>query len=104
MADDDGTLDIYWRPGCGYCGRLLRQLDRAGVQAQLHNIWEDDEALAFVRAHNRGNETVPTVALGGKVWTNPAPSELLTQLRDRYPHLVTAPDHAPGRWARLTGR
>lgn len=87
MADDD-TLDIYWRPGCGFCSHLLHTLDRAGVRATLHNIWEDDAARDFVRAHNRGNETVPTVALGGTVRTNPSPEDLLRELRSEHPGLV----------------
>ena len=64
-------MTVYWRPGCGFCRRLLHGLQQAGVPVTLRNIWEDDEALAFVRGHNRGNETVPTVVVGEKVWTNP---------------------------------
>jgi mycoredoxin len=25
------TVVVYWRPGCGFCSSLLRQLDRAGL-------------------------------------------------------------------------
>jgi mycoredoxin len=70
-APEPSRATVYWRPGCGFCGRLLRALEKAGVAVDLHNIWDDDEARAFVRQHNRGNETVPTVVVGGDVWTNP---------------------------------
>jgi glutaredoxin len=65
------VVTVYWRPGCFFCGRLLGGLQRAGVDVELRNIWEDDEAREFVQRQNRGNETVPTVAFGGAVWTNP---------------------------------
>lgn len=85
MAD---TLDVYWRPGCGFCTRLFRALDAAGISTVRHDIWSDDEARAFVRAHNRGNETVPTVVLGGVVRTNPSPKDLVAEVRLHHPHLL----------------
>lgn len=90
-------LTVYWRPGCGFCSRLRRTLDRAGVAHELRNIWEDDEARAFVAAHNRGNETVPTVALGDDVMTNPNPTVLVDRLAAERPDLVANPE-AVGGW------
>lgn len=95
------AVEVYWRPGCGFCSRLLRSLEREGVVVTRRNIWDNGEALAFVRAHNRGNETVPTVDLGGAVSTNPSPSELLDEIRTSYPHLIVAADHQPGWRERL---
>ncbi len=74
-------MTVYWRPGCFFCGRLLRALKRQGVAVELRNIWADDEARAFVRRHNRGNETVPTVAVGTAVWTNPDVRTVTAALR-----------------------
>jgi mycoredoxin len=74
---DDGAepaVVIFWRPGCIYCLRLKAALGGAGRGAMWVNIWRDEEAAGFVRGHNGGNETVPTVILGGKVLTNPAPA------------------------------
>jgi len=65
---------IFWRPGCMYCLRLMAALGSAGRKATWVNIWRDEEAAAFVRGHNEGNETVPTVLLDGQVLTNPAPA------------------------------
>ncbi len=73
-------LVIYQRPGCGFCMRLVRTLDRAEVEYQSHDIWRDQEAAAFVRSHNNGNETVPTVVIDGEVFTNPDPAFVLDRL------------------------
>jgi glutaredoxin len=85
---DVDAVEVYWRPGCGFCNRLLRTFHQAGVVIRLHNIWEDDAAREFVRSHNRGNETVPTVALGSDVVTNPSPREYIDRLRQTHPELT----------------
>lgn len=36
------------------------------------DIWSDSEAAAFVRGQAHGNETVPTVDIGGTVLVNPS--------------------------------
>ena len=68
MAD----VEIFWRPGCPYCTSLRSDLARRGVTATWRNIREDKAALAAVRAANNGDETVPTVRIGEKTWTNPS--------------------------------
>lgn len=78
----DHFVQVYWRPGCPHCDRLLRALSTGKVDVILHNIWEDDDAREYVRAHNNGNETVPTVAYNGRVLTNPAPTEVLRLVSD----------------------
>lgn len=65
---------IYHRPGCSFCIRMKTVLGAAGKQATWVDIWDDEEAAAFVRSANNGNETVPTVVIGGKAHTNPEPS------------------------------
>jgi len=97
------AVEVYWRPGCGYCSRLLRHLDRAGVAVRLHNIWEDDGARRFVREHNGGDETVPTVAVGDVVVTNPPPRLFVEQLRSEHPGLVGEAE-PEGLFGRLRGR
>ncbi|MDQ6840046.1 MAG: NrdH-redoxin [Actinomycetota bacterium] len=82
---------VYWRSGCGFCMRLIRSLELAGARTKLRNIWEDDDARQFVGAHNHGNETVPTVAVGGRVVTNPEPGEFVAWLADAHPALMDAP-------------
>lgn len=70
-------LVVFRRPGCGYCMRLERALDAADIAYRHRDIWEDDEAAAFVRSVNHGAETVPTVVLAGEVIVNPEPATLL---------------------------
>ena len=81
-------IDLYWRPGCGFCSSLRRQLDKIGLDTVDHNIWEDAEAAAVVRRHANGNETVPTVVIGETGLVNPSARELLAVLEAEAPHLV----------------
>lgn len=63
---------VYWRRGCLVCALLRRRLRRTGLTIVERDIWADPDAAAFVRAHAGGNETVPTVAVGGEVLVNPS--------------------------------
>ncbi len=63
---------MYWRPGCGFCAALERQMNKAGLEFEKRNIWEDQEHAAFVRSVARGNETVPTVVVKGTAMVNPS--------------------------------
>jgi glutaredoxin len=86
------ALEVFWRPGCPFCYRLLDALEGAGVAMRLHNIWDDDAARATVARLNNGNETVPTVILGEFSATNPRPKELLAKIAAEQPQLLnTAP-------------
>lgn len=60
--------------------RLHRALADAGVEMDERNIWDDAEAAAVVRAAAGGNETVPTVVVGGVALVNPAPAQVLALL------------------------
>jgi mycoredoxin len=72
---------IYWRPGCVYCLRLRGVLGSDRRRATWISIWSDEEAAAFVRSINDGNETVPTVRIGEQVHTNPEPDLVRAALR-----------------------
>ena len=74
---DHAGITVYWRPGCGYCSGLFRQLDRLQVPYNMVNIWQEPEGAEFVRSVARGNETVPTVAVGPVALVNPSPQEIL---------------------------
>lgn len=76
MAD----LTIYSTPWCGYCTRLKRQLDRAGVAYRDVDIEQDSSAADLVMSINGGNQTVPTVVFpDGGALTNPS----LAQVTER---------------------
>ena len=74
-ASTDVTM--YWRPGCGFCSMLRRDLTRLGVAFTEINIWDEPDAAAFVRSVANGNEIVPTITVGGTALVNPAASEVL---------------------------
>jgi mycoredoxin len=82
MDETDPRKDvvIYWRPGCGYCALLRARLGALGDRASWVNIWQDEEAAAFVRSVNHGNETVPTVVVDGEPMTNPDPRLVVERL------------------------
>ncbi|GAA5168740.1 glutaredoxin domain-containing protein [Ornithinimicrobium tianjinense] len=71
MPESERPVVVYWRPGCGYCQRLRHVLGEDAGRATWVNIWQDEEAAAFVRSANDGNETVPTVVIDGIPHTNP---------------------------------
>jgi len=104
MADD--AITFYWRPGCGFCMALERQLNKVDIPLDKHNIWDDPSAAEFVRAHANGNETVPTVAVGDIVMVNPSPTEVLTAMQQETPDLipegVEVPE--PGAMGRMVNR
>lgn len=79
-------ITVYWRPGCGFCAGLFRQLDNYRVPYSKIDIWSEPSGAAFVRTVARGNETVPTVAVGPVAMVNPSVHEVLS----------AAAEHAPG--------
>jgi mycoredoxin len=70
-------ITVYWRPGCGFCAGLFRQLDSLHVPYARVNIWDDPSGAEFVRSVARGNETVPTVAIGSVAMVNPSAKDVL---------------------------
>jgi mycoredoxin len=70
-------VTLYWRPGCGFCSALERQLVKQEIVYEKRNIWDDPEAAAFVRSVARGNETVPTVTVGTASMVNPGIYEVI---------------------------
>ena len=82
------AVELYWRPGCGFCARLEADLAPTGIPIRRHNIWEDDNAAAVVRSVARGNETVPTVVIGPVAMVNPSAQQVLDALRAEAPELV----------------
>lgn len=79
-ADQPSPVVFYWRPGCGFCMMLQRGLDGHGITYDARNIWEDDEAAAYVRSVAGGNETVPTVLVGDTAMVNPTIDQVVATL------------------------
>lgn len=80
MAEAQRPVVVYWRPGCPFCERLRRSLGDQRRRAHWVNIWQDEDAAAYVRSVNDGNETVPTVVLDGIPLTNPHPRTVRARL------------------------
>lgn len=97
-------IDLYWRPGCGFCSGLRRGLDKAGLDRVEHNIWDDPNDAAIVRRYANGNETVPTVVIGEHGLVNPSPKQLLAFLGEHAPHLLPEKTAATPKAGRFTGR
>ena len=76
MSTTDTDITFFWRPGCGFCMALERQLASTDLTITYRNIWEDPEAAAFVRNHAQGNEVVPTIQIGSSVLVNPTVDEV----------------------------
>jgi glutaredoxin len=98
MHDDvtaTARIDLYWRPGCGFCSMLQRKLDKLGIERTEHNIWDDADDAAIVRAHANGNETVPTVVIGERGFVNPSAGELVAYLSVQHPELLPDGFQAP---------
>jgi mycoredoxin len=73
-----GPVTMYTTTWCGYCVRLKRGMERAGVEFIEINIETDPAAADFVMSVNGGNQTVPTLVLpDGEVMTNPPLPALL---------------------------
>jgi len=75
----DQAFTVYWRPGCGFCAQLFRQLERNGLDPVVVNIWEDATARRWLGGAI-GSETVPTVRVGERILVNPHIDEVLAAL------------------------
>jgi mycoredoxin len=64
---------MYSTTWCGYCRRLKKQLDEAGISYLEVDIEQDPTAAEFVGNVNGGNHVVPTVKYAdGSTATNPS--------------------------------
>ena len=74
------TMTIYSTPWCGYCHRLMKQLDREGVGYDVVDIEQVPSAADYVMSVNGGNQTVPTVVFAdGTALTNPSLAQVKAQ-------------------------
>ncbi len=100
----DGMVVVYWRPGCPWCGRLLRWIDRAGLPVDLRNIWDEPDAAEELRAITGGDETVPTVNVAGVGLVNPSPKVLTAAVHEHLPGLLPEDAGQDEPWWRRVGR
>ena len=60
---------------------LFSGIEKHGLQVELRNIWEDDEARALLN-QRIGSETVPSVLVGEEILVNPSIAELMAVVRE----------------------
>ena len=66
---------------CGYCKRLKKQLDTAGIGYTEVNIERVDGTPELVMSLNNGNQTVPTILYpDGSAATNPSLAQVQAKL------------------------
>lgn len=80
LARGASGVAVYWRPGCPFTMRLRVKVRRHADEIAWVNIWDDADGAEWVRSVNDGNETVPTVVIGGVPHTNPHPGLVLAAL------------------------
>ena len=72
---------MYTTSWCGYCVRLKKGLDAAGVEFTEVNIELDEDAAVRVMQVNGGNQTVPTLEFSdGSALTNPTVGQVREKL------------------------
>lgn len=70
-------VTMYTTDWCPYCVSAKRFLDSKGVEYQVVNIEQNEDAAEYVMSVNGGNRTVPTIQIEGKgVYTNPSRDQL----------------------------
>jgi mycoredoxin len=100
MTTTPEQIDFYWRPGCGFCMSLERNLNKLELPLNKINIWESPEGAAFVRSVANGNETVPTVHIGSTSLVNPRAHAVVEALAEEAPDLVPE-DYSAGPVSRI---
>ena len=80
-AVDLDMVTMYSTKWCGYCRRLKRQLDQAGLAYREVDIERDADAARFVEGVNGGNQTVPVIEFpDGRTATNPSLAQVTAAL------------------------
>lgn len=104
--DPTAQVVIHWRPGCGFCSALLEGVAETPLRYETANIWEDEEAAAFVRSVADGSETVPTVRVGDVALVNPTTRQLLQAVVEHAPEALPEDYEPPqqGRFAATVTR
>ena len=76
-----GTITMFTTDWCGYCKRLKKQLDTAGIGYTEVNIERVDGPPELVMSLNNGNQTVPTILYpDGSAATNPSLAQVQAKL------------------------
>lgn len=59
------AIEIYTRPGCGYCTRAKHLIETKGKEYKEFNIWSKDEYMAAMKKRSGGASSVPQIFING---------------------------------------
>ena len=76
-------VKVYGADWCEDTRHVREYLDGLGVAYEYVDIERDEEAALWVRAHNDGKESKPTVDVAGQVLSVPSEHDLVGALRER---------------------
>lgn len=65
-------ITMYTTAWCGYCKRLERQMDDAGIAFNSVDIEAQEQFGDRIEAQTGGYRTVPTLEIGGRLYVNPS--------------------------------
>ncbi len=81
----DNVLTLYARDGCGYCYRVLRAIEHLGLDVEVRNIWQSEEAARELLQAS-GRLTVPVLRIrdaGGDIRWLPESADIIRYLEAR---------------------
>lgn len=80
-ADSRRGIRVYGTVWCGQCHLAKAVFARYGVPFEWIDIESDSEAAAFVRGHNRGMRSVPTIIFpDGSILVEPSARTLQAKI------------------------
>ncbi|MXX15849.1 MAG: glutaredoxin [Gammaproteobacteria bacterium] len=85
MMTADNVLTLYARGGCWYCHSVLRAIERLGLDVEVRNIWESEEAAREL-LQATGRLTVPVLRIhdaGGDIRWLPESADIIRYLEAR---------------------
>ena len=69
-------VTMYSTTWCGYCRRLKRQFEEAGIAYREIDLDEESQHADKIVAKTGGHRTVPTVEVDGVLLVNPTLAEV----------------------------
>lgn len=81
------TVTMFSTTWCGYCRRLKRQMEEAGIAYRDIDLDDDPRHDDRIIAKTGGFRTVPTLEIGGELLVNPSIREVEEALAGK--HRVT---------------
>jgi mycoredoxin len=75
-SDMTTTVTMYSTTWCGYCRRLKRQFDEAGIAYQEIDVDVEEHYGDRIVEATGGYRTVPTVQIGERLLVNPTLKEV----------------------------